>query len=106
MEIEADDHGNIKTIASGRFAVETSGQVVTAYIHSRSTMRMGLLGLAAFLVAVAATLVVFAPDGREHLTIFIGIALALLAAGLAGFAAFWIKTPALSVGAEKAGEDH
>lgn len=93
MEIDADDKGNIRVIASGKYAVETSGQVATAYIHTRLVMRIGLYVLAVIMVVAACAFVVFAPDGREHMAIYIGIALVVVAIAVAGFASFQFRAP-------------
>jgi len=77
--------GDLESDAVGESAVTTQGEVFSAHIASQTRIRIALYVLAGVFVITSALLVVFAPPGRENLTLAIGAALVLLAAGIAGF---------------------
>lgn len=71
------------------------------YIHEQEkTKRVSLL-LAASMIIAAATMVLFAPQGREILSYCIGVALVIFAAGSAGYKRVWGKTSSSSFGADQ-----
>lgn len=79
--------------------VEAHAKIVSQHIRSQTQMRLGLYALAAFFMLAAATLVVFAPDGRQTSTIVIAAALVIVAAGIAGFASLRLSAPGVEIGA-------
>jgi len=99
MDTRIDERGNLDASASGSEAVKAQALVIAEHIRSQLIMRLGLYGLAAIFVTTASLLVVFAPDGRETVTVIIAIALFALAVGAAGFGTFSIKTPIVSADA-------
>ena len=97
MLVNMDRDGNIEARASGSEAIRAQVLVLDAHIRSQTKIRLSLFLLAGFFLIAAAFLVVFAPSGRETLTIIVCVALVAIAFGCAGFSAFAIKTPGLSV---------
>jgi hypothetical protein len=73
-----------------------------AHIKSQMTLRLGLYCLSAFSLALAGVLIVFAPPGRETLTLFVGGALFVVACGCAGFGAVAVKVPGFNATASTA----
>jgi len=61
--------------------------------------RIGLI-LAFLLILSAALFVLFAPEGRQTLSYWIGAALVIFAAGAAGFGRVWAKAMQISFGAD------
>lgn len=71
------------------------------YIREQEkTKRVGLI-LAAIMILGAASLVLFAPQGRETLSYWIGTALVIFAAGAVGYRRLWSKTNGSSFGADQ-----
>lgn len=70
------------------------------YIRQESiNKRIGLI--LAFLLILAAVLVVlFAPEGRETMSYWVGAALIVFAAGAVGFGRVWAKASQISFGAD------
>jgi O-antigen/teichoic acid export membrane protein len=82
------------------FVVERT-RLHEAYIREQErTKRLGLI-LAAFLILAAATMILFAPAGRETLSYWIGSALVIFAAGSVGYKRVWSKTKSTSFGADQ-----
>ena len=72
-----------------------------AYIREQErTKRIGMV-LAAVLILGAAALILFAPEGRETLSYWIGAALVIFAAGAMGYKRVWGKTKNNSFGADQ-----
>jgi hypothetical protein len=71
------------------------------YIREQEkTKRLGLI-LATILILGAAGMLLFAPEGREKLSYWIGAALVIFAAGSVGYQRVWGKTPDISFGADQ-----
>lgn len=64
------------------------------------TKRISLI-LAAILILAAASLILFAPEGRETMSYWLGAALVIFAAGAAGYKRVWGKTENMSFGADQ-----
>lgn len=62
--------------------------------------RIGLF-LSFALIILAALVVVFAPEGRQTLSYWVGAALLVFAAGACGFGRIWGKTRNISFGADQ-----
>lgn len=59
------------------------------------------LALAAGSTLIALLIIVFAPEGRETLSYWIGATLLIFAAGAAGYKRVWGKAPGVGVGADQ-----
>jgi hypothetical protein len=71
------------------------------YIKEQAkTKRMALI-LTAILILASGAIVLFAPEGRETLSYWIGAALLVFAAGAAGYGRLWAKVPGVSVRADE-----
>ena len=71
------------------------------YIREQAlNKRIGLF-LAFFLILGAALIVLFAPEGREVISYWIGMALLVFAAGAVGFGRVWGKVANISFGADQ-----
>jgi hypothetical protein len=71
------------------------------YIREQEkTKRLSLI-LAACVTVAAAGVVLFAPEGRETLSYWIGAALLIFASGAAGYRRVWGKTKSFSFGADQ-----
>lgn len=79
--------------------IESDALINRERIRSQLILQLGLYLLAALFVVVASLLVVFAPAGREQLTMFIGGALFILACGVSGvtFAKMSVKSGEIEV---------
>ena len=64
------------------------------------TKRIGII-LSAVLILSAAALILFAPEGRETLSYWIGAALVIFAAGAMGYQRIWGKSKNISFGADQ-----
>jgi hypothetical protein len=102
METQIEPNGGIGVTASGAEAVHAGAAVLNAYIRSQAKFKFGLYVLASVFMIVAATLVVFAPDGRETISAILASGLFVLAVGSAGFGTFAIKRSLLTA---QAGRD-
>jgi hypothetical protein len=81
--------------------VKERTRVHELYIREQErTKRLGLI-LAAVLILAAAATVLFAPQGREALSYWIGAALVIFAAGAGGYKRVWSKTGNSSFGADQ-----
>jgi len=103
-ELEELDSRNIATDLSPRtaerFLIERT-QVHALYIaEQEKTKRLGLI-LAAVLIIAASAIILFAPEGRETLSYWIGVALVIFAAGAVGYKRVWGKTKNISFGADQ-----
>jgi len=65
--------------------------------HEKTKRIALILGFA--LILAASTMILFAPEGREQLSYWIGAALVIFAAGTVGYTHVWGKTKNLSFGA-------
>ena len=72
----------------------------TFIIQQARNKRLGLI-LAFLLILFAAGIVVFAPAGRQSMSLWVGAALVVFAAGAAGYARVWGKTKNMSFGADQ-----
>lgn len=73
------------------FVAERSRVHETYIVEQAKSRRFGLL-LAFLLILAAAAAVMFAPEGRQSLSYWIGAALLVFAAGASGFGRVWGKT--------------
>jgi hypothetical protein len=81
--------------------VSQRSRVHEVFIREQAkSKRMGLL-LSAVLIALAALIVMFAPDGRRTLSYWIGAALLIFSAGASGFGRVWGKAKNISFGADQ-----
>ncbi|CVI54740.1 hypothetical protein CFBP4996_08295 [Agrobacterium leguminum] len=99
------DENGLRMKSSGRVAVEQQGQVILAQIRAKTIQKLGLFCLAGVFLIGASLIVVFAPEGRETLSSFIGVGLVVAAAGSAGYGRFGVKVPGVEAafgGADKA----
>jgi hypothetical protein len=106
MEVRIEPNGGILATARGIEAVHAGAAVLDAYIRSQAKLKFGLYCVAALFMIIAATLVVFAPDGREIISSILAVALFVVAVGCAGFSTFALKTPVLSALGETATARH
>jgi hypothetical protein len=81
--------------------VEERSRVHELYIREQArNKRIGLL-LAFILILSAAGIVMFAPEGRQTMSYWVGAALLVFAAGASGFERVWGKTKNISFGADQ-----
>lgn len=81
--------------------VSVRSQLHRTYIQeAEKTKRLGLI-LAVFLLALGLLIILYAPEGRETFSYWIGGALLIFAAGAAGYKRVWGKTKILSIGADQ-----
>ncbi|MCI5194383.1 MAG: hypothetical protein D3915_14860 [Candidatus Electrothrix sp. AU1_5] len=69
-------------------------------LEQAKNKRIGLV-LAFLLILLAALLILFAPEGRETLSYWIGAALVIFSAGALGFGRVWGKAANISFGADQ-----
>ncbi|ENU5815648.1 hypothetical protein ACE34P_003248 [Vibrio fluvialis] len=75
-------------------------RVHEAYIiEQEKTKRLSLI-LSAVLLLAACLIFIFAPEGREQVSTWIGVALVITAAGAAGYKRVWGKSKIISFGAD------
>jgi hypothetical protein len=96
----------------GDFSGEGGPEAMAIFVKERSRVhevfireqaknkRIGLI-LAFVLIILASLLVLFAPDGRQTLSYWIGGALIIFAAGASGFGRVWGKAYNFSFGADR-----
>jgi hypothetical protein len=87
--------GFLRSFVNRRSAVHE-----TYIIQQARNKRLGLI-LAFLLILFAAGIVVFAPAGRQSMSVWVGAALLIFAAGAAGFGRVWGKTKTMSFGADQ-----
>jgi hypothetical protein len=80
------------------FIQERSKVHSTYIIEQEKTKRLSLI-LSVILLLSALLILVFAPEGREQISYWIGGALLLFSAGAAGYKRIWAKAPLLEVDA-------
>lgn len=85
--------GGFRGGASGREAVAELGSL----LREREKTKRLLIAAACALFIVAATVIVFAPAGKETASIILGVVLLIFAFGAVGAAAFKIKAPGIEV---------
>lgn len=95
---ELDPSANGTGVSTDTYIRERTRLHETYILEQARTQRLGLV-LAFLLILLAATLVVFAPTGRESISYWIGFALVIFAAGASGYGRVWGKTSGLSFGA-------
>lgn len=69
-------------------------------LEQAKNKRIGLI-LAFLLILLAALLMLFAPEGKETLSYWIGAALVIFSAGVLGFGRVWGKAANISFGADQ-----
>ncbi|WP_448548879.1 hypothetical protein [Thalassotalea fusca] len=80
--------------------VSERSRVHEAYIiEQEKTKRLSLI-LSAVLLLAACLIFIFAPEGREQVSTWIGAALVVTAAGAAGYKRVWGKSKIISFGAD------
>ncbi len=72
-----------------------------AYIEEQEKTKRLWLVLSVIALLSALALIVFAPEGRETLSYWIGGALLVFSAGAAGFKRVWGKSKVFSLGADQ-----
>jgi len=101
-------HGLVQTIARttrlkggvdpNQFVTERSRVHETYIREHEKTKRLGLM-LSASLLVVACLVVVFAPEGREIVAHWVGVALFITSAGAAGYTSIWGRVKNIRLGA-------
>lgn len=87
--------------ATARLFIKQRTELHRDYILQTSkNKRLGLL-LAFFMIMLSILILVFAPDGRETLSYWIGSALLVFAAGALGYGRVWGKAASISFGADR-----
>lgn len=100
QSINSNNADNLSSDSLGIF-VEQRSRVHALYIREQArNKRIGLF-LAFALILVAALVVVFAPEGRQTMSYWVGAALVIFAAGASGFGRIWGKTKNMSFGADQ-----
>jgi len=85
--------------------ISERSRVHEAYIvEQEKTKRLSLI-LSAILLLSACLIFIFAPEGREKISTWIGIGLVITAAGAAGYKRVWGKTKSMSFGADNGPSD-
>lgn len=85
----------------GRSFIEERSRVHETYLMEEArNKRLGLI-LAFLLILGAAVIVLFAPEGREMLSYWVGAAMVVFAAGAAGFSRVWANAKLISFGADQ-----
>ena len=92
--------GTHRPSESADFVRERSRVHETFIRENARNKRIGMI-LAFTLIILAALVVVFAPEGRQTLSYWVGAALIIFAAGAAGFGRVWAKTGSISFGADQ-----
>ena len=87
------------SVDTNHFLTERS-RVHEAYIREQEKTKRLSLFLSALLLLVACLLFVFAPEGREQVSNWIGAAFLVTAAGAAGYKRIWGRTKNMSFGAD------
>ena len=85
--------GDFDSGARGKEAVAELGSL----LREREKTKRLLIGAACILFIVASLVVVFAPAGKETLSLVLGAALLVIALGAIGAATFRIKIPGIEV---------
>lgn len=85
--------------------VKTRTEVHTTYIQeTERTRRLGLW-LAAGLLAIACLIPIFAPEGRETISYWIGLALFVFAAGAMGYTSVLLRSEKRQISLSKESQD-
>ena len=86
---------------TAKLFIKSRSEVHTLYIEqANKNKRLGMI--LAFILIIASTLIlVFAPEGRETLSYWIGGALIIFSAGALGYGRVWGKASAISFGADQ-----
>ena len=79
-----------------RFVEERSRVHALWIVEREKTKRLSLIG-SVILVLGASIIFVFAPEGRETISSWLGAALLAAAAGAAGYGRLWFKSPPASL---------
>lgn len=87
--------------AEARAFITERTQLHQTYIQEEAKTKRLWLILSVVSLLVALTLMIFAPEGRQTLSYWIGGALLIFAAGAAGYKRVWGKSSIFSVGADQ-----
>lgn len=79
--------------ASGREAVQELGRI----IREKEKTRRLLIVVACALFIVASLVIVFAPPGKESISMMLGAALIVIALGAVGAASFHVRAPGMEI---------
>ena len=85
---------------TGLFVRERTRVHETYIIEQERTKRIGMI-LSVMLILGAGALILFAPEGRETLSYWIGAALIIFAAGAMGYKRVWGKSKNVVIGADQ-----
>lgn len=83
--------------------IEVRSDLHATYIRETQRTRRFVMALAAMLLALACLIPVFAPEGREALSYWVGIALFLFSGGAAGYSGIRYKGHGHEIEASKEG---
>lgn len=97
-------YGNPSLEGASTFIKERT-QLHQIYIQEEAKTKRLWLILSVVSLLVALTLMVFAPEGRQTLSYWVGGALLIFAAGAAGYKRVWGKSSIFSVGADQDKEE-
>ena len=78
---------------SAKCFIEQRSQVHSTYIIEQEKTKRLYLVLSVILLICALLIMVFAPEGKEQMSYWIGGALLVFSAGAAGYKRFWAKAP-------------
>jgi len=98
MEVQDKDF-NVKSV--GEKAVESATQITLRRIAETEKTRRLLIIISAFMVIIAALIMVFGPENRQGSNMIIGIVLLVFAMGSIGVSHFVIKGGGFEVGTKE-----
>ena len=110
MARHSTDHDHVGDVDIGQVETHTAfsrerSRVHEVFICERAkNERLGLV-LSFLLILAATSAVLFAPQGRETMSYWLGAALLVFAGGASGFGHVWAKTPGFSFGAGSSSDD-
>jgi hypothetical protein len=84
-----------------KFFIKERTRLHEIYIREESKNKRVGLTLSFLLILLASLLLIFAPEGRETLSYWIGTALIIFSAGTMGFGRVWGKAANISFGADQ-----
>lgn len=81
--------------------IKERSRIHEIYIKEQERTKRISLSISAILFIASLTLILFAPKGREELSFWLGGALLVFSAGIAGYKRIWGRTRKISIGADK-----
>lgn len=90
--------------AEGEGAMAAQTAIVNQYSRMAAIRAAAPYAASVLFVAIAALLIVFAPESRTVAANMAAAALMILAAGIAGYTRFAAKAPGLEIGADRSGK--